>query len=253
MNMDYELIIPDLEHQVEQDEEYVIIDFGNRQEEVKLHDYREIYKISGLYEEIFYNHLKCNSPKVICNMLSDVLEESGCNMENCRVLDFGAGNGIVGEEIMKRGSDLLVGVDILPEAKDAVGRDRPGIYDNYHVVDLNQFDTKEVEKLKEYDFNTLVTVAALGFSDIPPRAFLNAFNLVKDDGWIAFNIKDRFLTEEDDTGYKDILESLSKDKLCIYQTKRYCHRLSLRGERLNYIAVVGQKIKDVNLSELFNI
>ncbi len=248
--MDYKLIIPDIEHQLEQDEEYVIVDFGNRQEEVRLQDYGAIYKIPGLYEEIFYNHLKCSSPKVMCDMLGDVLEESGYSMYNYRVLDFGAGNGLVGEEIKRKGVNVLVGVDVLPEAKDAVERDRAGIYDDYYVIDLSQFDTNEVEKLKEYDFNTLLTVAALGFNDIPPPVFLNAFNLIRDGGWIAFNIKDRFLTKEDGTGYQDILERLSEDEFCIYQTKRYCHRLSLGGERLNYIAIVGQKIKDVNLSEL---
>jgi len=249
-DLNYEITIPDLNCHLEQDEEYIIVDFGNRQEEIRLHDYGVIYNIPGLYEEIFYDCLKCNSPKVICDMLIDVLEESGYSIEGYKVLDFGAGNGAVGEQIKKRGCDLVIGVDILAEAKDAVDRDRAGIYDDYFVMDLSQLDDKKIEKLKKYDFDALITVAALGFNDVPPRAFLNAFNLVKDNGWITFNIKDRFLTEEDDTGYQDTFKCISKDALHIYQTKRYCHRLSLTGERLNYIGVVGQKIKDVDINKL---
>ena len=41
-----------------------------------------------------------------------------------------------------------------------------------------------------------MTVAALGYGDIPPQAFAEAFNLISDHGWVAFNIKDRFLQEE---------------------------------------------------------
>jgi len=246
-DLDYKIIIPELKHQLGQDEEYIILDFGNRRQKVRLHDYGAIYKIPGLYEEIFYNRLKCNSPKVICDMLSDELEKSGDNIGDCRVLDFGAGNGMVGEQIKERGADLVVGVDILSEAQNALDRDRAGVYDDYYVMDLSQFDGKEVEKLKQYDFNVLITVAALGFNDIPARAFLSAFSLIEEDSWIAFNIKDRFLTNEDNTGYKEVIKSISEDAFSIYQRKRYCHRLSLSGKKLNYIGIAGKKIKNVNL------
>jgi SAM-dependent methyltransferase len=157
---------------------------------------------------------------------------------------------MVGEEIAKRGSNLVVGVDILSEAKEATERDRAGIYDKYYVMDLDDPDDKDMEKLEQYDFNTLISVAALGFDDIPPRAFLNAFNLIKDGGWVAFNIKDRFLTNKDDTGYKDIITGIRDSNMTILCEKRYCHRLSLSGEELYYIAIIGRKMADVNLSEV---
>ena len=247
----YEVIIPDLDHRLEQDEEWVIVDFGNRQEKVRLHDYGAIYRIPGLYEKIFYERLQCNSPEVICDMLNDTLEDSGCSTGDLTVLDFGAGNGMAGEQVKERGCDLIIGVDILTEAKDAVDRDRPGIYDAYYAIDFSQLNGKEVKELKQYDFNALITVAALGFSDIPARSFLNAFNLIRDDGWIAFNIKDRFLTNGDNTGYKDIMKGISEGAFSVHQRKRYCHRFSLGGKELYYIVIVGKKIGNVNLSEIF--
>jgi len=249
-DLNYQVIIPDLDQQLEQDDEWVIVNFGDRQEKVRLHDYDAIYKIPGLYEEIFYNRLQCNSPEEMCDMLSDTLENSGCSVGDLRVLDFGAGNGIVGEQIRERGCELIVGIDILTEAKEAAYRDRAGIYDDYHVTDLSQLDGRGIEELKQYGFNALITVAALGFNDIPPGAFLNAFNLIKDGGWIAFNIKDRFLTNEDNTGYKDAIKGISGDNFSVYQRKRYRHRFSLGGEELNYVAIVGKKIRDVNLMEI---
>lgn len=244
--MNYEIVIPELDPQVEQDEEWIIVKRGSRQKKIRLHDYGAIYKIPGLYEEIFCNRLRCNSPKVLC----DSLEEAGCNIGDCRALDFGAGNGMVGEEIKKRGGDLVIGIDILNEAKEAAERDRAGVYADYLVTDLSRFDNKDVEKLKQRDFNTLISVAALGFEDIPPKAFLNAFNLVQNGGWIAFNIKDRFLTDKDDTGYKDIIAGIRDYNLTILCKKRYCHRLSLSGKELYYIDIIGRKIADVNLSEV---
>ena len=239
-------MVPKFDHQLNQNEEWIIVKSGNGQEKIRLHDYGDIFKLPGLYEQLFCQRLRCNSPMVIC----DLLEEARGNIADCRMLDFGAGNGIVGEEIMKRRGNLIVGVDIINEAKEATQRDRAGIYKDYYVMDMNKLGDKNAEKLRQYRFNVLISVAALGFGDIPPKAFLNAFNLIQNAGWVAFNIKDRFLSNDDDTGYKDIITALNENNLTILRKKRYCHRLSLSGEKLYYIAIVGKKIKSVNLDEV---
>ena len=165
--MNYDIVIPEFDHQPDQDEECIIVKSGNRQEKIRLHE-----------------------------------------------------------------------------------RDRAGVYEDYYITDMNEPDDKDMEKLEQYDFNTLISVAALGFEDIPPKAFLNAFNLIQNGGWIAFNIKDRFLTDKDDTGYKDIIADIREDNLDILRKKRYRHRLSLSGKELYYIAIIGRKTADVNLSEV---
>lgn len=244
--MSYEIVVPEIEQQLDQDEEWIIVKSGARQEKMRLHDYDEIYKHPGLYEQIFCQKLRCDSPKVICNLL----EETKGDLEDCRVLDFGAGNGMVGEEIIQKGGDLIVGVDIIKEAREAAQRDHADAYEDYYVIDMAELGEEETKELRQYHFNTLISVAALGFEDIPPKAFLNAFNLVRKEGWIAFNIKDRFLTNQDDTGYKDIIDEISDDNLTILRQKRYRHRLSLDGKELYYIAIIGRKKADVNLNEV---
>jgi predicted TPR repeat methyltransferase len=176
-------------------------------------------------------------------------EFEAADTESIRVLDFGAGNGMVGECLEERiRCETLVGIDIIPEAVSATRRDRPGLYDGYYVMDLCEIGRDEEDLLMKWKFNTLITIAALGYGDIPSRAFVNAFNLLEDGAWIAFNIKDRFLTEEDGSGFKETLDNMFDHCLLILQSEHYCHRLSMAGESLHYVAIVGRKISDMQSS-----
>jgi predicted TPR repeat methyltransferase len=243
---DCKINFPKNADRLDQDEEWILLTSEDQQKKVRLHDYGEIYNIPGLYEEVVYTRLKCDSPQVICSILKEEL--AAANPEALRVLDFGAGNGMVGECLEEKiGCEALVGIDIIPEAVSATCRDRPGLYDDYYVMDLCDIGKDEEDLLAKWRFNTLVTIAALGYGDIPSRAFINAFNLLEDGSWIAFNIKDRFLTEEDGSGFKETLDNMFDHCLQILQSERYCHRLSMSGEPLHYVAVVGRKIHDVKL------
>lgn len=243
--LDYEIQFPDKECRLDQDEEWIMLVSENRCEKIKLNDYRKFYNVPGLYEEVLYERLKCDSPRMVCSLLKEEIEKSEEGAEKLRVLDFGAGNGMVGECLEEMiGCDVLMGVDIIDEALEATRRDRPGLYDDYYVMDLNQLDGREERQLKKWDFNALVTIAALGYDHIPTRAFVNAFNLLDDGAWVAFNIKDRFLSEEDDSGFKQTLDAMMGDSLGVLQKKCYSHRLSLSGEPLQYYAIVGRKSEE---------
>lgn len=245
---EYKIIFPNVKENMDQNEEWFIVDYNGQQRKIRSHDYDEIYKIPGLYEDFFYNRLGCRSPNVVCGMLEQEMKKA--DESELRVFDFGAGNGIVGEVLREMDCDLLllVGVDILSEAKDALERDRPGIYDDYYVMDMSCLSEAEEKKFKAYNFNTLITVAALGFDDIPTAAFLNVFNMLDGEAWVAFNIKDRFLSEKDESGYKDVIEEMMNGSLSILQEKKYCHRRSITGEELCYHAIVGKKTDDVSVS-----
>ena len=92
----------------------------------------------------------------------------------------------------------------------------------------------------------LVTVAALGFGDIPIKAFIEAFNIITAEGWIAFNIKESFFDNSDESGFsKMIRELIFSEYLDVYHIERYRHRLSIDGEPLYYFAIVGRKNADV--------
>jgi SAM-dependent methyltransferase len=163
-----------------------------------------------------------------------------------RVLDLGAGNGMVGEQLADIGVEAMVGIDLLPEAAAAAKRDRPGVYEAYYACDLTVLPDTLRRELRAHRFNSLVTVAALGFGDIPPLAFAEAFNLVADGGWIAFNIKEDFLDDGDPTGFSRLIGKLLDTGLIEQRAEKvYQHRLATNGDGLDYVAIVGVKRGDV--------
>lgn len=226
---------------LDQNEEY----FTLKDEKIKFHDYERIYQTPGLYEEVFHQQLKCQSPQVIKEILYKNIRLSDTSPQALRVLDFGAGNGLVAEALSAEGPELIVGVDVIDEARQAALRDRPEVYESYFVIDLATAEERIMKKLKAYDFNAMVSVAALGFGHIPPQSFINAFNLVKSGGWIAFNLRDKFLTESDESGFRQTMNWLTNDYIKFIDEKTYIHRLSVSGDPIHYTALVGQKVADI--------
>ena len=229
-----------------QDEAWFYLQEGDKQRKIRFHDYDKIYQVQGLYEQIFYDRLKCTSPKKVATILESSLKQSEDNLSELRVLDFGAGNGMMGEALKKHGVARLIGVDIIQDAYEATVRDRPGLYDAYYVEDFTQLNDEKREDIASWQCDCMVTVAALGFGDIPTKAFIEAFNIIKTKGWIAFNIKETFFDTSDESGFSKMIRELIFSKyLDVYHIERYRHRLSIEGEPLYYFAIAGRKNADV--------
>lgn len=193
-----------------------------------------------MYEQLFAELLHCRSPQVIADLLKTTLAGFGEDATSLRVLDFGAGNGMVGEQLARLGADPIIGVDLLPEARAAALRDRPGLYRDYLAVDITALDDESRQLLTSAELNCLTCVAALGFDDVPPAAFAAAFNLIQDGGWVAFNLRDRFV---DSPGpFSQLLARLGEQGIVSEVARlRYHHRLSVTGEQLDYVAVIARK------------
>jgi len=167
-------------------------------------------------------------------------------MSERRVLDLGAGNGMMGEVMKNYGVSRLVGADIIPEARDACFRDRPAVYDEYYVADFTNLSEEQKAQLFDWSIDCLTSVAALGFGDIPPRAFFQALQFVNPDGWVAFNIKDTFLDNSDTSGFsRFVRELIFSEYLDIYHMEKYRHRFSMEGTPLYYFALVAQKTAEI--------
>jgi predicted TPR repeat methyltransferase len=181
---------------------------------------------------------------VVSDILAKVLTANRVEMSELRVLDLGAGNGMVGELLPVA---RVIGIDISPEAREACERDRPGDYDAYYVADLCNMDEAALQDLRDWRLDCLTCVAALGFGDIPTKAFATAFNLVKPGGWVAFNIKDTFLQESDVSGFSRLTKHLlTTDVLEVHHLERYRHRISIEGYPLFYYALIGKKESDIS-------
>ncbi|MCF6157417.1 MAG: class I SAM-dependent methyltransferase [wastewater metagenome] len=227
-------------------DEYCLVRSRDSEMEVRFHEYQTIYTVEGLYEHLFYQKLKCCSPQMICSQLRRELKKSQIPPDKLRVLDFGAGNGMVAEELQRMGVQNVVGLDIIEEAGLAARRDRPHVYDNYYVADVIDLPKSLYTKLKDYRFNCLVTVAALGFDDVPPLAFAEAYNLISSPGWVAFNIKEHFLEDGDQSGFSHLVHQMIDHGIMDLRiSSRYRHRYCLDGTPLYYVAIVGRKQNNI--------
>ncbi len=99
---------------LEQDEAFFYLVESGKKRKIRFHDYDEIYKIPGLYEQLFYERLKCKSPEKVTEILKSAVSQSDDNFTELRVLDLGAGNGMMGELLKKHGVET-VSVDMVIE------------------------------------------------------------------------------------------------------------------------------------------
>jgi len=231
---------------VDQDQEWCEVVVDGKTRRIRFHDYGKVYEIPGLYEEIFYERLKCCSPYRVATLLEEVIRDFDVEPEELRVLDVGAGNGMVGDQLAHEGVETIYGIDLLEEAKMAAERDRPGLYQDYFATDLTDLPESIEETLRRGRLNCLTSVAALGFGDIPPLAFINAMELIRTPGWLAFNIKESFLRAEDESGFDRLVRHMIREELIQVQAyRRYQHRISITGEPLHYVAMVATKQCDI--------
>ena len=247
MKQRYRIQFPPLQgHELGQHEAYFYLVENGQKTRLRFHDYDEIYSRPGLYEQIFYDRLKCNSPQLVGEILHRTLQACGERLTERRAFDFGAGNGIMGDVLKSYGVSRLVGADILPEAKEAVYRDRPGVYDEYYVADFTQLTPPLKDEISKWSIDCLTSVAALGFGDIPPAAFFEAMQFVQEGGWIAFNIKDTFLDKSDTSGFsRFVRELIFSEYLDVFHMEKYRHRLSMEGLPIFYFALVARKAAEI--------
>ncbi|MCC7408400.1 MAG: class I SAM-dependent methyltransferase [Phycisphaeraceae bacterium] len=237
---------PNQDRGLAQDEEWCLVEVEGDVRRIRFHDYHEVYSVPGLYENLFYSRLRCCSPSRVTGLLGQVMAEHGQKMSELRVLDVGAGNGMVGDELMHRGVKKIVGVDIIEEAREAAVRDRPGVYADYLVTDLTDLPERDEERLRKHKLNGLTTVAALGFGDVPAGAFLKALDVIDTPSWLAINIKEDFLREQDSSGFSQMVRELQRRGVILTHVYwRYSHRVNVAGKRLYYLAKVAQKVQDL--------
>jgi 2-polyprenyl-3-methyl-5-hydroxy-6-metoxy-1,4-benzoquinol methylase len=248
---DLPIALPPADLSLEQDEEWCVVRLDGEWREFRLHDYDELFSVPGLYERLIYDILKCNSPAKVGKLLETELVAGGTDAALLRAFDLGAGNGMVGEELAEMGVKFIVGADIIEEAAEAAERDRPGIYANYHVLDMTELSESDRRTLTRYGFNCLTCVAALGFGDIPLEAFASAYNLIKPGGWVAFNIKSSYLDQNDTSGFARLIRSIMADKtLEVRKTQPYQHRVGTDRQPIQYTAIVGNKRRDISDAKL---
>ena len=218
------LRIPAVDRRVPQDAEWCEIREGEAWARVRFHDYGEIYRHPGLYEYLFYDLLRCVSPQRVVGLLGEARAELDTR-EPLRAIDLGAGNGLAARA--------------------------SGVYDDYLVADMTAPSPEDDARLRRLRPNALTCVAALGFGDIPPRAYYRAAAYVEVGGLLAFNIKEEFLDARYTYGFSELMRRMVNGRVVrLEATRRYRHRFSAAGDPLYYTAMVATKLAEIPESML---
>lgn len=238
---EYDVVFPEAISKIEQKDEWFYLSSKHNKEKIKLTEYDRLFNVPGLFEYIYTDKLRCRSPQIVSDMLFNAVIKQEQDPAQLRVLDLGAGNGIIGEKLRKQGCSLIVGLDLLTEAKSAALRDRPGVYDDYLVANMASPRLRDMRKLKKFKFNAMITTAALGNDDGLTRAFLNTLTVLDTHAWIAFNVRDQILNFRDSSGYQTTIKKIIANDFSLLKEKIYCHRLSLHGDEIIHHAFVGRR------------
>ena len=228
------------------EENFEVICKDGRTLRISLWDYKMLYRHPFLYESIFHDKLHLYSPEIITTYFFRILDTQK-SKDPLRILDLGAGSGLVGVELRKDARvQTVVGVDILPKAKEASLRDHPNTYDGYYVMDLSQLSQEEKDLLWRYRINCLMVVSAtggggdedVGYKDVDLIEYEEAFFLLEIGGFIIFNVREHYTK-----GQIAILEKL-KQVCDILGSKVYRHRYLANGTAVNNEVFVMRKVHE---------
>jgi len=228
------------------DDEYFYVEYRGKEQKIGIHEYEKIYEIPGLYEHIISHILKCVSPRVVSDLLTEQVVETGGSLADLSVLDFGAGVGLVGEILARKGVRSIVGLDIIAEAAIAAQRDKPGVYAKYYVEDVCNLSTAVRRELEARRFNCLTCVGSLACGHVSADVFVQAYNLIDTGGWIAFNILKESFAGQASSGLSDLIHGISDSNILeIKVIYEYRHRYLMNGRSVNNVAVIGRKSADI--------
>lgn len=228
---------------------------------IDMSDLAEIYRTPGLFEVLFRRVLRSPTPAMLAQLFNEETKQEGVeSLEDIRMLDLGAGNGIVSQQFQELGVGYIHGIDMMHEAKMAADRDRPEVFDQYDVVPLQSapFNAAKIEmppssplgdlRLEPGSYNLLTCASSMGPDDTPPQAFTAAFNLLAPEAWIAFTIRDTFLGGRDTSGFALFIGRCQRAGIMEFKAhQRFRHMIEADGKPTYCIAFVARKVKNISL------
>jgi hypothetical protein len=227
---------------IDQTEERLVVSFPDgARDEMRLHEYDRVYAVPGLYEEVVQRRLQCRSPVELATALVEQVRAHGEDPADLRVLDFGAGNGVVGEELRGRGvGGPLVGIDAAAGAPLAAERDRPGLYAEYVVGDLASSDVPAL--VERYGLNCLSGAGALGLGHVSAVSFAQAWASFPPGAWLAVTVSEDLVDEQaGDLGAYLAELRAGRHRTEVLELRRFQHRVRMSGEPIYYYVIVGRR------------
>ena len=226
-----------------QSEEFYLADIDGETRRFNIHDYGSQYAVPWLYDISIYHNLGCETPTEMSSAIGPVWKENGVDVGQLTMLELGAGSGAFGHELRNTlGVRRLVGLDINPMAAEAAGRDRPGLYDAYHVADLTNLSPELRAQLEGESFNVVGLASATGWGNhIPVAGFEVGFELLRPGGWFIFHVKPNDPDPECVALTEWVNAKIANGALVEKYRKSHFHRKSSGGGDIYYDVVIGVK------------
>lgn len=134
-------------------------------------------------------------PRLMADALSDITPGSG------RILDAGAGTGLVGQYLGSLGYGDLVAMDISNEMLNKA-REK-GVYQEFHQMDLG-----EALDFPDDSFDAVVCAGVLTFSHAPARSLYEMVRVTKTGGHILYSLR---TDAYESMGFEGITKQLDTD------------------------------------------
>jgi trans-aconitate methyltransferase len=212
-----------------------------RTEQMRLHEYDRVYAVPGLYEEVVQRRLECASPRVLAESLVAEVRAAGEEEAALKILDLGAGNGVVGEELRRQGvREPLVGLDTSRIAPQAAERDRPGLYERYLTEPLDAVDVAGL--VAEHGLTCLAGAGALGIGHVTRAQIASAWAAFGPGAWLAVTFPEDILGPAGGE-LGEFVQALrdGEQDTQVLRLERFRHRLRMSGEPLHYYVLVARR------------
>lgn len=250
--MDYKIRFPDSIGEL-RNEEYFFATYNGIEHKHGIQEYDKFFDTPALYKAVTQK-LGYQSPKTLAMQLAAQVLKARHTIDSLVVLDIAAGSGLAGEALADLGISQIVGVDIIPEAFDAVQRDCPDVYDAYYIEDLTNISPKAQAEFQAQHFNCLVCCSSIT-CHFPIQGFINSSNFIENGGWIAFNVAPRVIEDFENPENLEFAKASEFGQLYAYMLESggwevfdkhyYRHRFLVNGKAIDYVAVTVRKIRDV--------
>jgi hypothetical protein len=159
------------------------------------------------------------------------------------VIDLAAGNGVSGEALRHARLRPVLGTDIVPAARVAALRDRPGVYDDYLTLDLLTLTPAQQEMLRALRANAISCVVPVGsgLQQLPPKALTAAARLLSEDALVVYLHDPQFGDDDEITERLWRRELGEQIRAELLSRSRYLHRQTVTGRPYEMDAVVWRR------------
>jgi SAM-dependent methyltransferase len=211
-------------------------------------DQRSLLEHPGLYEQLM-NQLECTTPQRAAAIFGEVLFDWFGSPSELRVLELGAGNGLMAAELRQLGAGAVMGIDHRPEASAAARRDRPWAYDYYLLGKLTARKASLRRNVAKFSPNCLVMLAGDADELIDASAFAAAWDVLPCNAWAIFSMSDTAPTDGRQAKFQQVLRELTEQG-CIQMEcyRRYVHRITMGGVPVCHVLFVARKLQPMSAS-----